>query len=91
MARYEIVVLVSCRSDIEGPYLVQFEYEMSMFDDSMVFDHPTPADEIGVLMLVSAEDQWVAMDVVERRVQTALRRLGLNTCRTKIVSRQRLP
>jgi hypothetical protein len=61
-----------------------------MFDDSVVFDHVTPADELGVQMLVSAEDQWVAMALVEGRVQRALRRLGLSDCRTKIVSRQRL-
>lgn len=90
MGRYEIVVLVSCSSDIEGPYLVEFEYEMSMFDDCMVFDHVTPVAEIGVQMIVSAEDQWAAMDAVERRVQRALRRLGLTSCRTKIVRRERV-
>jgi len=90
MGRYEIVVFVSGTSDVAGPYLVEFEYEMSMFDDCMVFDHQTPAEEVGVQMLVTASDQWEAMDMAERRVQKALRRLALHKCRTKIVYRQRI-
>jgi hypothetical protein len=88
--RYEIVVLVCCTSTVEGPYLVEFEYEMSMFDDSVVLDYLTPAEELGVLMVLETSDQWEAMDIAERRVQKALRRLALINCRTKIVYRQRL-
>ncbi len=90
MGRYEIVVLVSGTPGIEGPYVIEFEYEMSMFDGCVVFEHSTPAEELGVQMLVIASDQWEAMDMAERRVQKALRRLALSNCRTKIVYRQRI-
>jgi hypothetical protein len=69
---------------------VEFEYEMSMFDDSVVLDHLTPAEELGVLMVLETSDQWEAIDIAERRVQKALCRLALINCRTKIVYRQRL-
>lgn len=88
--RYEIVVLVTCTSPVEGPYLVEFGYDMSMFDDCLVLDHLTPAVELVVQMLVAASDQWEAMDIADGRVQKALRRLALINCRTKIVHRQRL-
>jgi hypothetical protein len=63
---------------------------MSMFDNCLVFDHLTHSEELAVQMLVAASDQWEAMDIVDGRVQKALRRLALVNCRTRIVHRQLL-
>lgn len=88
--RYEITLLVSAEAQIQEPLLLALHFEMSHFDDALLLDHPTPTSQFGVDMLLTASDQWEAMQTAETRVKTILRRLGISDCRVQIVRRQRI-